>query len=898
MRRPAPNKEPNTLLNASGEDDDGAPYVNLTGAVPRGGLAAGAASDPVLVEFDNPDRVRFALRPEVLVGGPNNPPAIGAIAPLSVMPGGFLEVPVAVSDSDGDFVSLSIAAPGGLPTGGLLEDVLRFQPAPGEEGVYNFTLLADDGAARSTRDVLLTVAPDPIGTTRVSGVVQNIDGEPLADVPITAGADAAVTGADGAFLLELTGSPPADTLLIHGEQTPGPDPYPFIAEKLHLLLGHPLYENVNNVVGRPIFLPVLDVAGGATIDPDNDTTVSVPLVPGEAPAAVFVAAGTLMDQQGGFFDGVLSITEVPPERTPAALPPDLSPQVVVTIQPAEMVFTTPAPLTLPNREGFPPGTLMDLWSINPVTGEFDLVGAGVVTADGALIETISGGILNSSWHAFDPSPSMARTRAEPHGCPVCPATAPWANEVELYTGGVVELHALPAYRILERDFGAALRYDSRWADLRPIVRFGFTEIPAWVANFDSRLIGELTVRLGDFAYTHPGASLADLGVPGDWHFWSLPPAGGDIEAALQLEIPDPATGVYDYTVRTGFLFRGNVGSTVMADGELAIVNRADGPFGAGWSLEGFQEIVEHPDGKLLLIDGDGTTLVFEPPPTAGEPFVSPAGDFATLRRLADGRFERTLPDQTVYTFTAADRLESVRDRHGNQTTYNYDAMGRLVSITDPVGQETTFGYAGDRVETITDPAGRVTQLDYDAAGNLMRITDADGSTRQFQYDSRRLLTGETDRRGGMIQRQYGFHGRAERVVLPDGAEMFIEPYATTGLYRPEQTTDRDAPPPAVALSNPTASYVDAAGDLAEFTLSDDGQLVSMTDVIGEGPLRRYNAQKLVSDITNTRGATTFFDYDDRGNLIRVLDLISVEGGGLGALSRPGQGDVYTFSGSP
>lgn len=103
-----------------------------------------------------------------------------------------------------------------------------------------------------------------------------------------------------------------------------------------------------------------------------------------------------------------SITEVPAELTPAALPSNLIPDLVVTIQPADMVFTTPAPLTFPNRSGYAPGALLDLWSINPSTGFFDNVGKLRVSEDGSLIETISGGIRTSSWHF--PAPGRRRLR--------------------------------------------------------------------------------------------------------------------------------------------------------------------------------------------------------------------------------------------------------------------------------------------------------------------------------------------------------------------------------------------------------------------------------------------------------------------------------------------------------
>ena len=239
---------------------------------------------------------------------------------------------------------------------------------------------------------------DPVTTTRISGTILNTDSQPLAGVPIELGADQTLTAADGTFTLTVT-SPldPADALFVRGEAIAGPAVYPFIAEKLPLLLGHDGYEHVNNVIERPIYLPALDVASGSTIDPAVDVTVTTPAIPG---ASVFVAAGSLDDPTGNPFTGVLSITEVPVDLTPAALPANLFPDLVVTIQPGEMVFTTPAPLALPNLGGFLPGMRLDLWSINPQTGLFDNVGTGQVSADGSVIETISGGIRNSSWHFF------------------------------------------------------------------------------------------------------------------------------------------------------------------------------------------------------------------------------------------------------------------------------------------------------------------------------------------------------------------------------------------------------------------------------------------------------------------------------------------------------------------
>ena len=72
--------------------------------------------------------------------------------------------------------------------------------------------------------------------------------------------------------------------------------------------------------------------------------------------------------------------------------------------------------------------------------------------------------------------------------------------------------------------------------------------------------------------------------------------------------------------------------------------------------------MEGADGSVLLVDGDGSTLLFQPPTTPGGPYVDPAGDFSTLVKVSGVAFRRTLKDQTAYDFNARGQLASVRDR--------------------------------------------------------------------------------------------------------------------------------------------------------------------------------------------------------------------------------------------
>ena len=225
------------------------------------------------VEFDNVALSRFSLIPTVWDAGANTPPALQPVDPLSITPGDHLDIQLVASDQNGDPIRLQLQTDVALPNVQLHDDgKLEVRPAPGQEGTYLFTIIATDGADQGEQLVSLTVSPDPVNTTRVSGIVLDTNEQPLVGVPIAMSGFQTTTGADGTFSIESINPLPADpTLIIHGEAIAGPETYPFIAEKLHLLLERPAYLNQDNVVLRPIYLPALDTASAVTINPAQDT---------------------------------------------------------------------------------------------------------------------------------------------------------------------------------------------------------------------------------------------------------------------------------------------------------------------------------------------------------------------------------------------------------------------------------------------------------------------------------------------------------------------------------------------------------------------------------------------------------------------------------------------------
>ncbi|MFA9202145.1 MAG: Ig-like domain-containing protein, partial [Candidatus Nanopelagicaceae bacterium] len=596
----------------------GNPYVNLYPAINSGGLSPGAVSEPVEIVLTNPNLVRFGLKTTVLEGSPNVAPVLEAIENITVVPGEKFVLPLAATDPNGDNVTYQLQSDNELPTGTLEGNgTLKFNPKPDEIGSYQFTIIATDGVEEVSQAVTLDVVADPITTTRISGVIENVQQQPLAGVVIELGELETVTAADGSFTFETNQPLTADTLKVRGEDFEGDKVYPFIAEKLPLLLGQEVYEGYKNVIDRPIYLPALDVANGKEIDPTQDITVTTEKIPG---ASVFVEAGSLITSDGADFTGKLSITEVPTELTPAALPENISPDLVVTIQPGEMVFTTPAPLSLPNRAGWAAGTEMDLWSINPATGDFDKVGKSRVSDDGKVIETIEGGIRNSSWHLVAPPPQKPENNNPPPVCDECQTTGDWKSEVEFDSGAVIDDHDLVSYTSNGESRGISLTYDSLRADPSPIVKLGYSNINLGNATpLPLAIIADLKIQGNGFEYQVPGGI-------GNKHYWPISRETKSSSIGLQADLQEFASGKYDYEFTNGLYLlagsAGNLGSSTTSKDKLLLVNSIDSVFGSGWGIAGWQEIVENSDGSLLLIDGDGSELWFDAPQNEGEPYVN------------------------------------------------------------------------------------------------------------------------------------------------------------------------------------------------------------------------------------------------------------------------------------
>lgn len=486
-----------------------------------------------------------------------------------------------------------------------------------------------------------------------------------------------------------------------------------------------------------------------------------------------------------------------------------------------------------------------------------------------------------------PQPPQQNPCNPPPGQPPgsCPVTAPANSEFDVHTGAITEFVDLATYQSLGETRGVSLRYSSLAADPRPILHFRYSQI----YNPNQLIIAKLSVQQGAFTYPIPGYPTAQYGLTGGENFWRVPVIGssgystGILDAALQADLRTQPSGQYQYTVQRSvqYIDPNAPAFSPLGAAETATfihVNRVNSPFGAGWALVGWQEIIENPDGSVLLLDGDGTQLLFGPPPTTGSPYVSPTGDFSRLEKLSDGTYRRTLKDQTVYTFNTQRSLASIRDRNSNLTQYTYNASGQLTQITDPVSLKTTFTYTSNRVTQIKDPANRITKLEYSAAGDLIKLTHPDNAVWQWEYQDHRM-SASIDPRNNRGTFAYDFSGRASAATRRDGSTVSIQPVAVRGLSPADQTNTFTAPPaayrwPDAQANSPGATYTDANGRQNVSQVNATGSAVVLTDGVGTIQSYQYNSQNLIQVQTNGRGQATNYSYDNLGNTTQVTDTLS------------------------
>jgi RHS repeat-associated protein len=206
-------------------------------------------------------------------------------------------------------------------------------------------------------------------------------------------------------------------------------------------------------------------------------------------------------------------------------------------------------------------------------------------------------------------------------------------------------------------------------------------------------------------------------------------------------------------------------------GTVAIVNRGASWFGAGWWLDGLEQLVPYSGTEKLWVAGDGTTRLYQRSLSDTTVWtVTPTLDRPDTVVVTGGFQYRHLRNGAYVKFDATGRHLATVNALGQVTTFNYNDgdsghWARLVSIDLPrpihsaatVRYVFSYGYAAGSdtyLSQVTSPVGpqgsRAVSVQYFTGTTRVAGFSGpapDASSVGFTYNASGLLSTRTDRRG-------------------------------------------------------------------------------------------------------------------------------------------------------
>lgn len=286
------------------------------------------------------------------------------------------------------------------------------------------------------------------------------------------------------------------------------------------------------------------------------------------------------------------------------------------------------------------------------------------------------------------------------------------------------------------------------------------------------------------------------------------------------------------------------------DGRVRLFGR-----GMSFTYEWFAEAVgseaiqvTNPHGVRFMLsrDADGVFRSRSGRSLAIEMEIFPTPSGRTLR-MADGM---------QYEFNSAGQLIAIVDLAGNRTTFQLDGQGFPTGMIDAAGKSYSFTRQGTNpplITRITDPAGRFVEFGYDSLQRLDTYRDQGGGVTTFEYDASNRITKKTDPRGAIERIEYDAAGRAIRELLPEnGVQQFAYNVAGTVVT---QTT-----------------HTDENGSSTAWRFNGLGYVTQKTDALGQITKSELDPiTNLTKRIIDPAGRITQYTYNQRGDLIRIID---------------------------
>ena len=243
----------------------------------------------------------------------------------------------------------------------------------------------------------------------------------------------------------------------------------------------------------------------------------------------------------------------------------------------------------------------------------------------------------------------------------------------------------------------------------------------------------------------------------------------------------------------------------------------------------------------------------------------------------------------AYSHTDEGLIREVTNVNGHvEVTNTYDDSGRVIHQLTEYGREVSYTYAQGLMTIVADAeTGENPNIwRSDEKGRLVALSAADGSKQTMRYDSWGNRISVTGRDGSLTTRRFDSRSRITRERTPEGADYT---YVWDDYDRLTSISVRDArdrrnlgDPTTITYeyddtANPNPSAVtDGTGATTRFDWNERGNLIAQINPSGVRTDFTYDSHGDLVATTNGAGDTTRLVRDEFGRVIKIIDGLGYE----------------------
>ncbi|WP_171005794.1 DUF6531 domain-containing protein [Candidatus Rhabdochlamydia sp. T3358] len=308
-----------------------------------------------------------------------------------------------------------------------------------------------------------------------------------------------------------------------------------------------------------------------------------------------------------------------------------------------------------------------------------------------------------------------------------------------------------------------------------------------------------------------------------------------------------------------------------------------GDFGCGWKLNINPFLIEQ-EGKLYAAESDGTIIAysFNKETSRWEVFPEDNPDLCNFNQKGIGGyanpFHAYIENDVLYgsdgskRFFEASLLKKWINTRGNTLTFSYNE-NRLSRIESSNGDFCGLHYNHEgKISEIYAKDGRRVSYEYNSQGDLIKVVLPNTAAICYEYDRFHRIIRETRPHGKVLENIYDEEGRVKEQRSPMGIQQQM---ITTAIF-----TYQDG----------ITTATDASGGTTTYKIFQK-QIYKVTDPLGYQTLQSWfidkhswfdpeteqiiefnqpgSAPRSLKTSTDKRGLTTYYFYDNRGNVEEI-----------------------------